>query len=331
MQLLSHQSIVIAAHGGPDRLELSSLPTPSPRGSEVLVRVAAAGVNFMDVGVRTGQLWKDTALPFVPGVEGSGDVVAIGPDVTSLKMGDRVAWVYVQGSYSDRVIAPEAALVPIPDWMSHQVAASIMMQGVTASHFANQFYPVQPGEVTLVHAAAGGVGQLLTQIIKSRGGTVIGRVSHGDKIGPAKAAGVDHVIVDADGTFAAQAKDLTGGQGVHAVFDGSGATTFADSLASLRRHGTLVYYGPVLGSPPPIDIARLPRSIKLGFPTFNDHIPDRASLLTVTRRLFAQIEKGEIKAPPATTYPLRQVQQAHLDLQSRRSVGKLLLIPDAKS
>jgi NADPH2:quinone reductase len=325
-----HQAILITARGGPERLEASELPTPAPRAREVLVRVAAAGVNFMDIGVRTGQLWRDAPLPLVPGVEGAGDVVAIGSDVTSLKVGDRVAWVYVQGSYSKMLIAPEAALVPIPDWMSHQVAASIMMQGVTASHFANEFYPVQRGDVTLVHAAAGGVGQLLTQIIKSRGGTVIGRVSHDDKIDPAKAAGADQVIVDANGSFAAQVKDLTGGQGVHAVFDGSGGATFADSLASLRRHGTLAYYGPVLGSPPPIDIATLPRSIKLGFPTFNDHIPDRASLLAVTARLFAQVEAGEIKAPPVTPYPLPQAQRAHLDLQSRRSVGKLLLIPDAE-
>lgn len=329
MHHLPHKAIVIAAHGGPERLEIGETPTATPRAGEVLVRVAAAGVNFMDIGVRTGQLWRDAPLPLVPGVEGAGEVVAVGPDVTSLEIGDRVAWVYVQGSYTEMLIAPEAALVPIPDWMSHELAASIMMQGVTASHFANEFYPVRPGDVTLVHAAAGGVGQLLTQIIKARGGIVIGRVSHDDKIDPAKAAGADHVIVDADGTFAAKVKDLTGAQGVHAVFDGSGAATFADSLASLRRHGTLAYYGPVLGSPPPINIATLPRSIKLGFPTFNDHIPDRASLLAVTARLFAQIEAGEIKAPPATTYPLQQAQQAHLDLQFRRSVGKLLLVPDA--
>jgi NADPH2:quinone reductase len=202
-----------------------------------------------------------------------------------------------------------------------------MMQGLTASHFATDFYPVQSGDVALVHAAAGGLGLLLTQIVKLRGGTVIGRVSSADKVSAAKRAGADHVIVDADGRFAPQVLALTGGEGVNVVFDGSGPATFQGSLDVLRRTGTFCWYGPVLGGPGPIDIMSLPRSIKLGYAVFSDHIPTPELLRQHARRLFDWIAAGDLKLHIGGVYPLAEAAQAHRDMESRATTGKLLLIP----
>ncbi|OWJ66686.1 hypothetical protein BWR60_13635 [Inquilinus limosus] len=206
---------------------------------------------------------------------GAGRVLALGAGVDGVEVGQRVAWVYVPGSYADRILAPAPALVAIPDEIDDRTAAAVMMQGLTASHFATDFYPVQPGDVALVHAAAGGVGQILTQIIKLRGGHVIARVSSADKVAAAREAGADHVIIDTEGQFAEEAVRLTGGDGVHVVYDGSGPKTFQASLASLRRSGTFCWYGPVLGGPEPLDIMSLPKSIKIGYATFSDHISHR--------------------------------------------------------
>jgi NADPH2:quinone reductase len=320
------KAIVLRERGGPEQLKLADVPTRKPGPGEALVQVAAAGVNFMDVGVRNGKLWTDRPLPLVPGVDGAGHVVEVGNGVDAVRVGDRVAWVFAAGSYAESLTVPAAALVPVPDGIDDQTAASIMLQGITASHFATEFYAVQPGDVALVHAAAGGVGRLLTSIIKARGGRVIARVSSDNKVEAARAAGAEHVIVESGGTFAEEVKALTSGQGVKVVYDGSGAATFDDSLASLSRNGVLAYYGPVLGAPKPINIATLPRSIKVGFPTFADHISDRRALLARTRQLFDWIATGELKSV-YTTYPLAQAAQAHTDLEARRTVGKLLLIP----
>jgi len=204
------KTIVMTAVGGLEVIDILEFPEPVPGPGEALVEIAAAGVNFMDIGVRNGMAWHEMPLPRALGVEGAGRVLALGEGVTDLAVGQRVAWVYAPGSYAERLAIPAASLVPIPDDIDDRTAASLMMQGLTASHFATDFYPVQPGDLALVHAAAGGLGQLLTQIVKLRGGTVIGRVSSEAKVAAARAAGADHVIVDAEGDFAAEVLRLTG-------------------------------------------------------------------------------------------------------------------------
>ena len=240
-------------------------PDPVPGRGMVLVEIAVAGVNFMDIGVRQGIAWNEMPNPKILGVEGTGRVLAVGDGVSEFEIGQRVAWVYAPGSYAQKIVIPASSLVPVPDGVEDRTAASVMMQGLTASHFATDFYPVQPGDIAFVHAAAGGLGLLLTQIIKLRGGQVIGRVSSAEKVAVAKAAGADHVIVDTEGKFVEEARELSGGEGVHVVFDGSGPGTFQGSLDVLRRSGTFCWYGPVLGGPGAIDIMSLPKSIKLGY------------------------------------------------------------------
>jgi NADPH2:quinone reductase len=215
----------------------------------------------------------------------------------------------------------------VPDTIDERTAAAVMMQGLTASHFATDFYPVQPKDVALVHAAAGGLGLLLTQIIKLRGGHVIGRVSSADKVDVAKQAGADHVIVDTEGQFTNEVLRLTGGEGVHVVYDGAGPQTFQGSLASLRRSGTFCWYGPVLGGPGPIAIMSLPKSIKIGYAVFHDHICTPALLRARTERLFDWIRGGQLKVHIGGTYPLAEAARAHADMESRKTTGKLLLIP----
>ncbi|MEP9360085.1 quinone oxidoreductase [Sphingomonas sp. KR3-1] len=321
------KTMTMSAVGGTEVLTLLDLPEPVPGPGQVLVEITAAGVNFMDIGVRQGMAWQEMPLPRALGVEGAGRVIGLGEGVTDLALGQRVAWVYAPGSYAERIAIPAAALVPLPDDIDDRTAAALMMQGLTASHFATDFYPVQRGDVALVHAAAGGLGQLLTQIIKLRGGTVIGRVSSVTKVAAAKAAGADHVIVDAKGDFAAEVLRLTGGEGVHVVYDGSGPATFEGSLASLRRSGTFCWYGPVLGGPEAIDIMRLPRSIKIGYAVFSDHIYTPELLRARTTRLFDWVREGQLRIAPATDYALADSAQAHAAMESRATTGKLLLIP----
>jgi NADPH2:quinone reductase len=238
------KTITLKAHdGGPEQLQVLSVPPPVPGPGQVLVKVNVAGVNFMDTGVRSGILWRDKPLPIVPGVKGAGRILALGDGVESFSVGERAAWVYAPGSYAEQLVAAADALVPLPDTIKDETAAAVMMQGVTASHLATQFYAVRPGDIALVHAAAGGVGTLLTQIVKLLGGKVIARVSSLEKVETARSAGADHVMVERDGSFFSRILDLTDGRGVDVVYDGSGATTFEDSLASLHRHGVLAYYG----------------------------------------------------------------------------------------
>ncbi|QNQ10574.1 quinone oxidoreductase family protein [Sphingomonas alpina] len=321
------KTVVMTAIGGTEVLELMDLPEPVAGPGEVLIEIAASGVNFMDIGVRQGMAWHEMPLPRALGVEGVGRVVALGDGVADLVIGQRVAWVYAPGSYAERIVIPTASLVPVPDDIDDRTAASLMMQGLTASHFATDFYPVQPGDVALVHAAAGGLGQLLTQIIKLRGGTVIGRVSSAAKVEAARAAGTDHVIVDAKGDFAPEVLRLTSGGGVHVVYDGSGPATFDGSIASLRRSGTFCWFGPVLGSPGQIDIMSLPRSIKLGYAVFSDHIHTPELLLAHTTRLFEWVREGKLQVRTATGFALSEAAKAHQAMENRATTGKLLLFP----
>jgi NADPH2:quinone reductase len=321
------KAIVMSRTGGPEVIELVERPEPVLARGEVLVEVAAAGVNFMDTGVRRGLAWTETPNPKVLGVEGAGRVISIGDGVDRFRPGDRVAWVYAPGSYAERAAISEEALVSVPDSIDDRTAAAVMMQGLTASHFATDFYPVRAGDIALVHAGAGGLGLLLTQIIKLRGGHVIARVSSADKISVAKEAGADHVVVDTDGQFAQQVIRLSGGEGVHVVYDGSGPKTFEGSLASLRRSGTFCWYGPVLGGPGALDIMSLPRSIKIGYAVFFDHIYTPELLRARAGKLFDWIVKGDLKVRIGGIYPLAEAAQAHADMESRATTGKLLLIP----
>jgi hypothetical protein len=232
------KAIVKTGSGGPEVLELVDIAEPVPASGEALVDISAAGINFMDIGVRQGML--GTTAPAILGVEGAGRVRAVG-DGVDLIPGQRVAWVYAPGSYAQTIAVPAAALVPIPDAIDDRTAAAVMMQGLTASHFATDFYPVRPGDVALVHAAAGGLGLLLTQIVRLRGGTVIGRVSHPDKVAAAREAGADHVIVDHDGRFAEQVLALTGGDGADVV--GACDLPGLARRASAQRHLLLVWTG----------------------------------------------------------------------------------------
>jgi NADPH2:quinone reductase len=302
-------------------------PDPVPAAGQVLVEIAVAGVNFMDIGVRQGLFWNEMPNPKILGVEGAGRVIALGDGVDGFEIGQRVAWVYAPGSYAEKIAIPATSLVAIPDDIDDKTAAAVMMQGLTASHMATDFYRTQPGDIAFVHAAAGGLGQLLTQIVKLCGGRVIGRVSSAEKVAVAKEAGADHVIVDTEGKFAEEALRLTDGEGVHVVFDGSGPTTFQGSLDVLRRSGTFCWFGPVLGGPGPLDIMSLPRSIKLGYAVFADHIHTPELLRAHSAQLFDWIAEGKLKINIGGEYPLADAAKAHADMASRATTGKLLLLP----
>jgi NADPH:quinone reductase len=321
------KAVILEATSGRKMLEYVERPEPTPGPGEALVEIAYAGVNFMDIGVRQGKGWTDIPNTKILGVEGAGRVLAVGEGVQGDLIGQRVAWVYAPGSYAERIAIPATSLVLIPDAIDDRVAASVMMQGLTASHFATDFYPVRPGDTAFVHAAAGGLGLLLTQIIKLRGGHVIGRVSSDAKAPAAKEAGADHVIVDTEGRFAEEALQLTDGEGVHVVYDGSGPATFHGSLDVLRRSGTFCWYGPVLGGPGPIDIMSLPKSIKIGYAVFADHIATPALLRAHTQRLFDWIADGKLEVRIFGEYRLADATKAHADMENRKTVGKLLLVP----
>ncbi|MEH2549851.1 NADPH2:quinone reductase [Bradyrhizobium sp. AZCC 2262] len=321
------RAIVMTATGGREVIHHVERPDPVAGTGEALVEIAFAGVNFMDVGVRQGMAWTQIPNPKILGVEGAGRVLAVGEGVEDVEVRQRVAWVYAPGSYAQRISIPAKSLVRIPDAIDDRTAAAVMMQGLTASHFATDFYPVQAGDVAFVHAAAGGVGLLLTQIIKLRGGQVIGRVSSEDKVAAAEEAGADHLIVDTEGHFAEEALRLTGGEGVDVVYDGSGPTTFQGSLDVLRRSGTFCWYGPVLGGPGPLDIMSLPKSIKIGYAVFLDHIHTPELLRARSKQLFDWIEDDRLKVRIGGEYPLAEASAAHADMESRKTTGKLLLVP----
>lgn len=322
------KAVVMNGAGGRDVLEYVDWPDPVAGPGQAVVRISFAGVNFMDIGVRQGMPWTEPpTYPRVIGVEGAGSVEEVGEGVFDVAVGDRVSWVYAPGGYADRIAIPATKLVRIPDAIDDRTAAAVMMQGLTASHFATDFYPIRAGDVAFVHAAAGGLGLLLTQIIKMRGGSVIGRVSSERKAAVAREAGADHVIADTAGHFAEDALRITLGEGVHVVYDGSGPATFQGSLDVLRRSGTFCWYGPVLGAPSPINIASLPKSIKIGFANYNDHVPTPELLRAHSARLFDWIVQGRLKVHIGGEYPLGQAARAHADMEDRLSTGKLLLFP----
>ncbi|CAI8773886.1 NADPH:quinone reductase [Pseudomonas sp. IT-347P] len=320
------KAVLMQAFGGPDVMTVQDIHLAAPGPGQALIRVMAAGINFMDTGARRG-LGAAWSLPMTPGVEGAGVVMAIGPDVETVQPGDRVAWHYVPGSYAEQVIAPVNQLVPLPDGIDFDTAASLMMQGLTASNLVDMVHAIKPGDVALVHAAAGGVGLLLTQMIKLRGGKVIGRVSQADKVDTVLAAGADYVVIGRASHIASQVLRLTGGQLVNVVYDGTGAEGFSESLSLLDYFGTLALYGPFMNPIDPIDVFSLPRSIKLTYPSVMHYVRTREALLAHSRQLFAWAGSGKLKTLIGKRYALEDVVQAHRDIESRNTSGKLIIQP----
>ena len=319
--------IEIGRRGGPEVLSVAEHVAPEPGRGEVVVQVAAAGVNYMDIYQREGVGGYRPPLPFVPGGEGAGTVTAIGEGVTGLAVGDEVAWAGPGSSYADQVALPAKRVVAVPDGMSLQLAAAAILQGMTAHYLVTSTYPVRAGDVTVIHAAAGGVGLLLTQMVKRRGGIVVATTSGGEKNDLARTAGADHVTGYDD--FRAVVGQVTDGAGADVVYDGVGQATFDDSLAALRRRGMMVLYGAASGQVPPFEIQRLNSggSLFLTRPTLAHYIADSDELRWRAGEVFSWIAKGELDVRIGGTYPLAEAARAQQDLAARRTTGKLLLIP----
>jgi NADPH2:quinone reductase len=313
--------------GGPDVLRVTEREAPRPEPGEVVVEVAAAGVNYMDIYQREGVGNYRPEPPFVPGAEGAGTVAAVGEGVRGLAIGDRVAWAGPGSSYAEQVSLPAGRVVPVPDGVNLQVAAAAILQGMTAHYLCASTYPVREGDFAVVHAAAGGVGLLLTQMVKRRGGIVVATTSGGEKAELALRAGADHVT-HYDGV-GAMIDEVTGGEGAHVVYDGVGRDTFDDSLAALRPRGMMVLYGAASGQVPPVDPQRLNSggSLFLTRPTLVHYIADVEELRWRAGEVFDWIAKGELDVRIGGTYPLADAARAQEDLAGRRTTGKLLLLP----
>jgi len=319
------KAIRVHAVGGPEVLVLEETPSPTPGPKEALVRLSAAGVNFIDIYHRTGLY--PLPLPFTPGNEGAGVVEAVGPDVTEVRPGDRVAYAMATGSYAELAVVPVFRLVPIPDTVSFEAAAAAMLQGMTAHYLAHSTFPLAPGHQALVHAAAGGVGLLLVQMAKKRGARVLGTVSTEAKAEAARRAGADVVIRYTEEDFEAVARRETDGRGLDVVYDSVGKTTFDKSLRSLRPRGLLALFGQSSGPVPPFDPGELAKrgSLFLTRPTLAHYTLDRAELLARAGDVLSWMEKGELEVTIDRTLPLAQAAEAHRLLESRQTSGKLVL------
>ncbi len=320
------KAIRIHQFGGAEVLSYDDLPLPEPGPGAVRVKLAAAGVNFIDIYHRKG-LYPGQ-LPLTLGQEGAGTVDAVGPEVADLKPGDRVAYASVQGADAEFAIVPAARLVAIPEGVSFEQAAAVMLQGMTAHYLAISTFPLKAGDTALVQAAAGGVGHLLTQIARRCGARVIGTASAA-KVDLARSAGADEVIPYDQTDFAAETKRLTGGRGVDVVYDSVGKTTFDASLACLRPRGYMVLYGQSSGPVPPLDpqVLNAKGSLFLTRPTLGHYIATREELLWRAGDLFGWIAAGELEVRIDTTFPLAQAADAHRYLEGRKTRGKVLLIP----
>jgi NADPH2:quinone reductase len=322
------RAIQITTAGGPEVLETAEVSDPQPAPGELLVEVAAAGVNYIDTYQREGIY--PMPLPYVPGLEGSGRVRAVGDGVDGFAPGARVAWAEVLGSYAPLVRVPAAKAVPVPDAVPDEVAAAALLQGMTAHILVHETHRVQPGEDVLVHAAAGGVGLLLTQLAAARGARVIATVSTPEKEELARGAGASDVIRYTEvEDLAAEVRTLTDDAGVAVAYDGVGRTTFDASLASLRRRGMLVLFGAASGPVPPVDPQRLNAagSTYLTRPKLFDYVATREELTTTAAAVYSAVADGALDVRIGHTYPLDDARAAHEDLQGRRSTGKLLLLP----
>ncbi len=325
MSQASMRAIRVHQPGGPEAMKLESVPPPAPGPGQARVRVAFAGVNFIDVYHRTGAY--PMALPLTPGSEGAGVVDAVGEGVVEPKVGDRVAWAMQPGSYAEQIVLDAWKLVPVPTAVQLDMAAAVMLQGMTAQYLTHSTFPLRKGHVALVHAAAGGVGLLLTQMAKKHGASVIGTVSTEEKAALSLAAGADEVVLYTQASFKDAARRANGGKGVDVVYDSVGKTTFEDSLDSLRPRGMMVLFGQSSGPVPSIEPAALNKKGSLFFtrPALAHHVADRTELLSRAGKVFAWIADGWLSVRIDRVLPLEQAGEAHRLLESRATAGKVLL------
>ena len=320
------KTIRISQHGGPEALQFVEIETPKPKRGEVLVRIEAIGVNFIDVYHRTGLYKLD--VPLTPGSEAAGRVEEVGDGVTGFKKGDRVAYAMSIGSYAEYALVPAEKVVPVPDGIDAKTAAAAMLQGMTAHYLALSTYPLKQGDTALVHAAAGGAGGLLVQIAKLRGARVFGTVSTDQKAKIARDAGADETILYTKSDFESEVMRLTSGNGVNVVYDSVGKTTFDKSLNCVARRGLLALYGQSSGPVPPFDPARLAKKgIFLTRPSLAHYTAEREELLGRARDVFDWIRSGKLRLRIDRELPLEKASEAHALLESRQTTGKILLIP----
>jgi len=321
------KAIQVQKTGGPEALILVDLPVPKPKANEALVKIAATGVNFIDVYFREGRY--PSPLPFIDGQEAAGTVVEVGSDVTTVKPGDRVAYTGVIGAYAEYAAVPADRLVRVPDKITDQQAAAAMLQGMTAHYLLNSTYPLKKGETALIHAAAGGVGLLLVQMAKNIGARVIATVGTEEKAKLAREAGADEVILYTQQDFEVETKRLTENKGVHVVYDGVGKSTFEKGLNVLRPRGYMVLFGGASGAVPPFDPIALSQkgSLFLTRPSLFHYIATRQELDQRSSDIFNLIIAVKLKLRVGHVYKLEEVQQAHRDLEGRKTTGKILLVP----
>ena len=317
--------IEVKAVGGPEKMELVDVPVPAPGPKQALVKIAASGVNFIDVYFRTGLYKAD--FPIVLGNEAAGTVEAVGPDVTEVAPGDRVAYAMSRGSYAEYAVVPASVLVKIPGHVDFATAAAAMLQGMTAHYLTHSTYPLKSGDTCLVHAAAGGTGGLIVQMAKMLGARVFGTVSTDAKAQIAREHGADEAILYTQQDFEAEARRLTGGRGVDVVYDSVGKTTFDKSLGSLRIRGTMALFGQSSGAVPPFDpgILNAKGSLFLTRPSLAHHVQTREELLWRAGDVLNWIDSGKLKLRIDRTYPLAEAAEAHRALEGRHTTGKLLL------
>lgn len=318
--------IVLNRQGPPEVLAIEHGEKPEPGPGQVRVRVRAAGVNFFDTQIRSGLYSRP--LPMGLGTEGAGEIEKLGPDVTGLVPGDRVAWILSPGSYASHAIVPVHRVAPLPDDVGYEMAAAVLYQALTAHYLARSAFELRPGHSCIVHSAAGGVGGLLCQIARIAGATVIGTVSSASKIEAAKAAGADHVIVYTEQDFAQSARDITG-SGVDVVYDAVGLETYERSMKALRTRGYLILYGEASGVVPPFDVRRLLEagSIYLTRAGLDNYVVTREDLLERSAEIFAWMAEGKLSQTIGHRFALEQAAEAHRTLEARSSVGKVLLVP----
>ena len=321
------QAIQVTKVGGPEVLTPAELPVPTAKPNEAVVQIKAAGVNFIDVYLREGRY--PTPLPFVSGQEAAGVVTEIGSEVTNVKSGDRVAYTSTLGSYAEYAAVPANRLVKIPDELDFDQAAAAMLQGMTAHYLLHSSYPLKQGETALIHAAAGGVGLLLVQMAKTIGARVIATAGTQEKAQLARDAGADECITYTEADFETETQRLTGGSGVHVVYDGVGKETFDKDLNVLRPRGYLVLFGGSSGAVPPFDLIRLSQkgSLFITRPTLAHYTATREELEWRANDVLQAIVRGELKLRIHKIYPLAEAAQAHRDLEGRKTTGKLLLKP----
>ena len=321
------KAVRVHTPGGPEALRYEDAPQPTPKQGEAIVKIDAAGLNYIDVYFRSGQYKAE--VPFTPGMEGGGTVAAVGAGVTDVKVGDKVAYTGVAGSYAEFAAVPAARLVALPSGVSTKQGAAAMLQGLTAHYLACSTYPLKSGDTCLVHAAAGGVGLLLCQIAKMRGARVIGTVSTQEKAKLAREAGADETIIYTEQDFEAEVKRITGGKGVQVVYDGVGKTTWDKSLNSLAPRGTMALYGASSGPIGQIDpqILNTKGSLFLTRPSLNHHVTTREDLLQRSGDVLGWVRDGKLRLRTEFEFPLKDAAEAHRALEGRKTTGKVLLVP----